>query len=203
MASLTIALPKGRILAETLPLLARAGIEPAEDPETSRRLIIESTRDRVRFVIVRPTDVPTYVEYGAADLGVAGRDVLLEHGGEGLYQPIDLKIGRCKLVVAAKRGFDYAAAVKRGARLKVASKYVATAREHFAGKGMHVGLADAIVDLVSTGNTLKANDLVAVEEILPISARLIVNPASLKLKRDSIQPLLEAIAAVVEEKASA
>ena len=218
MASLTIALPKGRILAETLPLLARAGIEPSEDPETSRRLIIESSRDRVRFVIVRPTDVPTYVEYGAADLGVAGRDVLLEHGGEGLYQPIDLKIGRCKLVVAAKRGFDYAAAVKRGARLRVASKYVATAREHFAGKGMHVdlihlygsmelaplvGLADAIVDLVSTGNTLKANDLIAVEEILPISARLIVNPASLKLKRDSIQPLLEAIAAAVEEKASA
>lgn len=216
MASLTIALPKGRILEETLPLLARAGLEPAEDPETSRRLIIGSSREGVRFVIVRPTDVPTYVEYGAADLGVAGKDVLLEHGGEGLYQPIDLKIGRCRLVVAAKRGFDYAAAVKRGARLRVASKYVTTAREHFAGKGMHVdmirlygsmelaplvGLADAIVDLVSTGNTLKANDLVAVEEILPISARLIVNPASLKLKREAIQPLLEAIAAAVGEKA--
>ena len=216
MSSLTIALPKGRILEETLPLLARAGLEPAEDPETSRRLIIGSSREGVRFVIVRPTDVPTYVEYGAADLGVAGKDVLLEHGGEGLYQPIDLKIGRCRLVVAAKRGFDYAAAVKRGARLRVASKYVTTAREHFAGKGMHVdlirlygsmelaplmGLADAIVDLVSTGNTLKANDLVAVEEIVPISARLIVNPASLKLKREAIQPLLEAIAAAVEEKA--
>jgi ATP phosphoribosyltransferase len=218
MISLTIALPKGRILEETLPLLARAGIEPAEDPETSRRLIIASSREGVRFVIVRPTDVPTYVEYGAADLGVAGKDVLLEHGGEGLYQPIDLKIGRCRLVVAAQRGFDYAAAVRRGARLRVASKYVATAREHFGGKGMHVdlirlygsmelaplvGLADAIVDLVSTGNTLKANDLVAVEEILPITARLIVNPASLKLKRDAIQPLLEAIAAAVEEKADA
>jgi len=217
MASLTIALPKGRILEETLPLLARAGIEPVENPQESRRLIIESTRDGVRFVIVRPTDVPTYVEHGAADLGVAGRDVLLEHGGEGLYQPIDLRIGRCRLVVAAKRGFDYGAAVKRGARLRVASKYVETAREHFAGKGMHVdlirlygsmelaplvGLADAIVDLVSTGNTLKANDMVAVEEILPISARLIVNPASLKLKRDAIQPLLEAIAAAVGEEAN-
>ncbi len=218
MTSVTIALPKGRILEETLPLLARAGIEPVEHPEESRRLIIDSTRDGVRFVIVRPTDVPTYVEYGAADLGVAGRDVLLEHGGEGLYQPIDLKIGRCKLVVAARRGFDYGAAVKRGARLRVASKYVETAREHFAGKGMHVdlirlygsmelaplvGLADAIVDLVSTGNTLKANDMVAVEEILPISARLIVNPASLKLKREAIQPLLEAIAAAVEDGADA
>ena len=217
MALLTIALPKGRILEETLPLLARAGIEPVENPDESRRLIIESTREGVRFVIVRPTDVPTYVEYGAADLGVAGKDVLLEHGGEGLYQPIDLKIGRCTLVVAAKRGFDYAAAVKRGARLRVASKYVATAREHFAGKGMHVdlirlygsmelaplvGLADAIVDLVSTGNTLRANDMVAVEEILPISARLVVNPASLKLKRAAMQPLLEAIAAAVEEKAN-
>jgi ATP phosphoribosyltransferase len=217
MASLTIALPKGRILEETLPLLARAGIEPVENPDESRRLIIDSTREGVRFVIVRPTDVPTYVEYGAADLGVAGKDVLLEHGGEGLYQPIDLKIGRCRLVVAAKRGFDYGAAVKRGARLRVASKYVETAREHFAGKGMHVdlirlygsmelaplvGLADAIVDLVSTGNTLKANDMVAVEEIVPISARLVVNPASLKLKREAIQPLLEAIAAAVDEKAN-
>jgi ATP phosphoribosyltransferase len=213
MLQLTIALGKGRILADTLPLLARAGIAPAENPETSRKLIIGSNRPQLRFVIVRPSDVPTYVEYGAADLGVAGKDVLLEHGGEGLYQPIDLRIGRCRLVVAAPRGFDYAGAVKRGARLRVATKYVTTAREHFADKGMHVdlirlygsmelaplmGLADAIVDLVSTGNTLKANDLVAVEEILPISARLIVNPAALKLKRDAMQPLLEAIAAAVE-----
>jgi ATP phosphoribosyltransferase len=214
MLQLTIALGKGRILADTLPLLARAGIAPAENPETSRKLIIGSNRPELRFVIVRPSDVPTYVEYGAADLGVAGKDVLLEHGGEGLYQPLDLRIGRCTLVVAAPRGFDYAGAVKRGARLRVATKYVTTAREHFADKGMHVdlirlygsmelaplmGLADAIVDLVSTGNTLKANDLVAVEEILPISARLIVNPAALKLKRDAVQPLLEAIAAAVEK----
>ncbi|HET9762349.1 MAG TPA: ATP phosphoribosyltransferase [Casimicrobiaceae bacterium] len=218
MTALTIALPKGRILEETLPLLARAGLEPAEDPETSRRLIIGSSRPGVRFVVVRPTDVPTYVEYGAADLGVAGRDVLLEHGGEGLYQPLELGIGKCTMVVAAPRGFDYAGAVRRGARLKVASKYVAIAREHFAGKGMHVdlirlygsmelaplvGLADAIVDLVSTGNTLKANDLVAVEEILPVSARLIVNPAALKLKRNEMQPLLERIAAAVGERAGA
>ena len=209
MLSLTIALAKGRILDETLPLLTRAGIAPTENPETSRKLIIGSNRPDVRFVIVRPSDVPTYVEYGAADLGVAGKDVLLEHGGEGLYQPIDLGIGRCTLVVAAPRGFDYAGAVKRGARLRVATKYVTTAREHFAGKGLHVdlirlygsmelaplvGLADAIVDLVSTGNTLKANDLVVVEEILPISSRLIVNPAALKLKREKVQPLLEAIA---------
>jgi ATP phosphoribosyltransferase len=204
----TIALAKGRNLDEALPLFARAGITPAEDPETSRKLVIGSNRVDLRFVILRAADVPTYVQYGAADLGVAGKDVLLEHGGEGLYQPIDLRIGCCRMVVAAPRAFDYAGAVKRGARLKVATKYVATAREHFAGKGMHVdlirlygsmelaplvGLADAIVDLVSTGNTLKANDLVTVEEILPISARLIVNPAALKLKREKVQPLLEAI----------
>jgi ATP phosphoribosyltransferase len=218
MLSLTIALGKGRILDETLPLLARAGIAPAENPTSSRKLIIGSNRPEMRFVIVRPSDVPTYVEYGAADLGVAGKDVLLEHGGEGLYQPIDLGIGRCTLVVAAPRAFDYAGAIKRGARLRVATKYVTTAREHFAGKGMHVdlirlygsmelaplvGLADAIVDLVSTGNTLKANDLVAVEEILPISARLIVNPAALKLKRVGMQPLLQAIAAAAAENADA
>jgi len=206
----TLALAKGRILDEAMPLFARAGITPAEDPETSRKLVIGSNRVDLRFVILRASDVPTYVQYGAADLGVAGKDVLLEHGGEGLYQPIDLRIGCCHMVVAAPRAFDYAGAVKRGARLRVATKYVATAREHFAGKGMHVdlirlygsmelaplvGLADAIVDLVSTGNTLKANDLVSVEEILPISARLIVNPAALKLKREKVQPLLEAIAA--------
>jgi ATP phosphoribosyltransferase len=208
--SLTLALAKGRTFDETLPLLARAGISPAEDLETSRKLVIESNRPDLRFLIVRSADVPTYVEYGAADLGVAGKDMLLEHGGEGLYQPLDLGIGRCTMVVAARRDFDYAGAVKRGGRLKVATKYVTTAREHFAGKGLHVdlihlygsmelaplmGLADAIVDLVSTGNTLKANDLVAVEEIRPISARLIVNPAALKLKREKVQPLIEAIAA--------
>jgi ATP phosphoribosyltransferase len=214
--SLTIALAKGRTFEETLPLLARAGIAPAEDPETSRKLIIESTNSDIRFVIVRSADVPTYVQHGAADLGVAGKDVLLEHGGEGLYQPLDLAIGRCKLVVAARRDFDYAGSLRRGGRLKVATKYVKTAREHFAGKGLHVdlirlygsmelapllGLADAIVDLVSTGNTLKANDLVAVEEILPISSRLIVNPAALKLKREKMQPLIEAISAAARAHA--
>lgn len=210
MQSLTIALAKGRTFDETLPLLARAGIAPTEDPESSRKLVIGTTRPDLRLLIVRSSDVPTYVQHGAADLGVAGKDVLLEHGGEGLYQPLDLGIGRCTMVVAARRDFDYAAAVRRGARLKIATKYVATAREHFGGKGLHVdlirlygsmelaplmGLADAIVDLVSTGNTLKANDLVAVEEIRPISARLIVNPAALKLKRAKMQPLLDAIAA--------
>ena len=210
MQSLTIALAKGRTFDETLPLLARAGIAPTEDPETSRKLVIGTTRPDLRLLIVRSSDVPTYVQHGAADLGVAGKDVLLEHGGEGLYQPLDLGIGRCTMVVAARRDFDYAAAVRRGARLKIATKYVATAREHFSGKGLHVDLirlygsmelaplmrlADAIVDLVSTGNTLKANDLVAVEEIRPISARLIVNPAALKLKREKMQPLLDAIAA--------
>lgn len=209
MAMLTIALSKGRIFDETLPLLAAAGIAPAEDPETSRKLIIGSNHADVRIIVVRASDVPTYVQRGAADLGVAGKDVLLEHGGEGLYQPVDLGIGRCRMVVAAKAGFDYEGALKRGARLCVATKYVMTAREHFAAKGMHVdlirlygsmelaplvGLADAIVDLVSSGNTLKANHLVAVEDIMAISARLIVNPASLKLKRDSLQPLLDAIA---------
>ena len=216
MQSLTIALAKGRTFDETLPLLARAGMAPVEDPESSRKLIIDSNRQGLRFVIVRSSDVPTYVEYGAADLGIAGKDVLLEHGGEGLYQPIDLAIGRCSMVVATRRDFDYAGAVRRGARLRVATKYVATAREHFAAKGIHVdlirlygsmelaplvGLADAIVDLVSSGNTLKANDLVAVEQILPISARLIVNPAALKLKRETMQPLLEAISAAVKSDA--
>ncbi|MEO8739830.1 MAG: ATP phosphoribosyltransferase [Casimicrobiaceae bacterium] len=210
MSTLTIALSKGRIFNEALGLLRAAGIMPAEDPDTSRKLIIGSNHPDVRFIIVRASDVPTYVQHGAADLGVSGRDVLLEHGGDGLFQPVDLGIGRCRLVVAAKRGFDYTGLVKRGARLRVATKYVVTAREHFAAKGMHVdliklygsmelaplvGLAEAIVDLVSSGDTLKANDLVVVEEIMPISARLIVNPAALKLKRGSIQPVLESIAA--------
>ena len=212
MSTLTIALSKGRIFNEALVLLRAAGITPAEDPDTSRKLIIGSNHPGVRFIIVRASDVPTYVQHGAADLGVSGKDVLLEHGGDGLFQPVDLGIGRCRLVVAAKRGFDYTSLVKRGARLRVATKYVATAREHFAAKGMHVdliklygsmelaplvGLAEVIVDLVSSGNTLKANDLVVVDEIMPISARLIVNPAALKLKRDTIQPVLEAIAGAV------
>jgi len=218
VTTLTIALSKGRIYDEALPLLAAAGIVPSDDPETSRKLILGTKRPGVSVIIVRPADVPTYVQYGAADAGVAGKDVLLEHGGNGLYQPLDLEIARCRMVVATKRGFDWAGAVQRGARIRVATKYVATAREHFAAKGMHVdliklygsmelaplgGLADVIVDLVSSGNTLKANDLVAVEEIMPIGARFIVSSAALKLKREVMQPLLDAMAkAVVERRPS-
>jgi ATP phosphoribosyltransferase len=215
VTTLTLALSKGRIYDETLPLLAAAGIVPSDDPETSRKLILGTNRPGVSVIIVRASDVPTYVQYGAADAGVAGRDVLLEHGGDGLYQPQDLEIARCRMVVATRRGFDWAAAVQRGARIRVATKYVGTAREHFAAKGMHVdliklygsmelaplvGLADVIVDLVSSGNTLKANDLVAVEEIMSISSRLIVSPAALKLKRDVMQPLLDALAKAVAER---
>ena len=210
MTALTIALSKGRILDETLPLLAAAGLVPDEDPSASRKLILATNRANVSLVVLRATDVPTYVQYGAADVGIVGKDVLLEHGGAGLYQPLDLGIGRCRLVVATRRGYDWTASVQRGGRIRVATKYVRTAREHFAAKAMHVDLiklygsmelaplldlADAIVDLVSTGNTLKANDLVAVEDIMPISARLIVNPGALKLKRDSVKPLLDALAA--------
>ncbi|HJW25898.1 MAG TPA: ATP phosphoribosyltransferase [Rhodocyclaceae bacterium] len=214
MTTITIALSKGRIFDETLPLLAAAGIVPNENPETSRKLIIGTNRPEVRVVIVRATDVPTYVQYGAADLGVAGRDVLIEHGGEGLYAPLDLKIAKCRMMVAVPAGFDYDKAVRQGARLKVASKYIKTAREHFAAKGVHVdliklygsmelaplaGLADAIVDLVSTGGTLKANNLVAVEDIMPISSRLVVNQASLKVKGETLQPIIDAFAKVVGE----
>lgn len=205
--SIRIALSKGRIFEQTAPLLKAAGITAAEDPETSRKLIISTNRNDVSLIIVRASDVPTYVQYGAADLGIGGKDVLLEHGGTGLYQPLDLDIARCRMMVAVPEGFDYEAAVQRGARLRVATKYLKTAREHFAAKGVHVdliklygsmelaplvGLADAIVDLVSSGNTLRANQLRAVEEIMPISARLIVNQAALKLKRSQIQPLIDA-----------
>ena len=214
MSTITIALSKGRIFDETLPLLAAAGIVPNENPETSRKLIIGTNRPEVRVVIVRATDVPTYVQYGAADLGVAGKDVLIEHGGEGLYAPLDLNIAKCRMMVAVPAGFDYDNAVRQGARLKVASKYIKTAREHFAAKGVHVdliklygsmelaplaGLADAIVDLVSTGGTLKANNLVAVEDIMPISSRLVVNQASLKVKRETLQPIIDAFAGAVEK----
>lgn len=214
MNGITIALSKGRIFDETLPLLAAAGIVPEENPETSRKLIIGTNRPEVRVVIVRATDVPTYVQYAAADLGVAGKDVLIEHGGEGLYAPLDLKIAKCRMMVAVPTGFDYDKAVRQGARLKVASKYIKTAREHFAAKGVHVdliklygsmelaplaGLADAIVDLVSTGGTLKANNLVAVEDIMPISSRLVVNQASLKVKRETLQPIIDAFAGAVEQ----
>jgi ATP phosphoribosyltransferase len=210
---ITLALSKGRIFEETLPLLAAAGIVPTEDPEKSRKLIIQTNRPNVRIIIVRATDVPTYLQYGAADLGVAGKDVLIEHGGQGLYQPLDLNIGKCRLCVAVPEGFDYQNAVKQGARLRVATKYTHSAREHFAGRGVHVdliklygsmelaplvGLADAIVDLVSTGSTLRANRLVEVEEISQISSRLVVNQAALKLKYAELQPLIDIFSQVVE-----
>lgn len=209
MASISIALSKGRIFAETAPLLARAGLRPKEDPERSRRLVIGTQRREVRLIVVRASDTPTYVQFGGADLGIAGRDVLAEHGGAGLYQPVDLGIARCRMMVAVREGFDYHAAVRQGARLRVATKYVNTTREHFAAKGVHVdlirlygsmelapltGLADAIVDLVSTGRTLRENGLVAVEEIMPVSARLIVNQAALKTNRAVLQPLIDGFA---------
>lgn len=204
---LTLALSKGRIFEETLPLLQAAGITVTENPETSRKLILPTNDEALRVIIVRASDVPTYVQHGAADFGVAGKDVLLEHGGDGLYQPIDLNIARCRMSVAVSAGFDYASAVKQGARLRVATKYTETARQHFAAKGVHVdliklygsmelaplvGLSDAIVDLVSTGSTLKANHLVEVEHIMDISSRLVVNQAALKLKRDRLQPIIDA-----------
>ncbi len=213
VSGIAIALSKGRILDETLPLLKAAGIVASENPDASRKLIIATSRADVRLIIVRATDVPTYVQYGAADLGVAGGDVLAEHGGAGVYQPLDLGIARCRLMVAVRKGFDYQQAVRQGARLRVATKYLQVAREHFAAKGVHVdliklygsmelapltGLADAIVDLVSSGNTLKANGLVAVEEIAQISARLIVNHAAYKLKRSAIQPMLDQLTRAIE-----
>ncbi len=213
MDGITIALSKGRIFEETLPLLAAAGIVPSENPEQSRKLIIGTNRPEVRVVIVRASDTPTYVQYGAADLGIAGKDVLIEHGGAGLYQPLDLNIAKCRMSVATPAGFDYPQAVKSGARLRVATKYLTTAREHFAAKGVHVdliklygsmelaplvGLADAIVDLVSSGGTLRANNLVEVEEIMAISSRLIVNQAALKMKREILQPVIDAFAGAVK-----
>ena len=208
---ITLALSKGRIFEETLPLLRAAGIEVLEDPETSRKLILPTNRGDVRVVLVRATDVPTYVQYGGADLGVAGKDVLLEHGGQGLVQPLDLRIARCRMSVAVRQDFDYAQAVQQGSRIRVATKYTQVARQHFADKGVHVdliklygsmelaplvGLADAIVDLVDTGGTLRANKLKVVEGIQPVSSRLIVNPASLKTKRSEVVPLIDAFAKV-------
>ena len=211
--AITLALSKGRIFDDSLPLLRRAGVEVQDDAEASRRLILATSRPGLRVVLVRASDVPTYVQYGGADLGVAGLDVLLEHGatwgGVGLYQPLDLKIAKCRLSVAVRADFDYAAAVKQGSRIRVATKYTACARQHFADKGVHVdliklygsmelapltGLADAIVDLVSTGSTLRANQLLEVERIMDISARLVVNQAALKLKREPIRTLIDALA---------
>lgn len=209
---LTLALSKGRIFEETLPLLEAAGVHVTEDPETSRKLILPTSDPGLRLIIVRASDVPTYVQYGAADFGIAGKDVLYEHAAQGmggLYQPVDLNIARCRLCVAVPQGFDYQAAVRQGSRLRVATKYVRAAREHFATKGVYVdliklygsmelaplvGLADAIVDLVSTGNTLKANHLVAVEDIVDISSRLIVNQAALKTRSAELQPLIDSFA---------
>ncbi len=204
---LTLALSKGRIFEETMPLLRAAGIIVSEDPESSRKLILQTNDPDVQVIIVRASDVPTYVQYGAADFGVAGKDILLEHGGQGLYQPIDLNIARCRMSVAVSAGFDYARAVRHGARLRVATKYTETARQHFAAKGVHVdliklygsmelaplvGLSDAIVDVVSTGSTLRANNLVEVEEIMQISSRLVVNQAAMKMKRERLAPILAA-----------
>ena len=216
---LTLALSKGRIFEETMPLLAAAGIQVSENPETSRKLILPTSSPNLQLIIVRATDVPTYVQYGAADFGIAGKDVLVEHAAGhpgGLYQPIDLNSARCRLCVAVPNGFDYEAAVRQGSRLRIATKYVQAAREHFARKGVYVdiiklygsmelaplvGLADAIVDLVSTGSTLKANNLVAVEEIADISSRLIVNQASLKTRSADLQPLIDAFARASANKA--
>ncbi len=212
MTQLTIALSKGRIFEETLPLLACAGIVPDENPDSSRKLIISTNHPNIRVVIVRASDVPTYVQYGAADMGIAGRDVLIEHGGKSLYQPLDLNIAKCQMMVAVKQGFPYEKASMPGARLSVATKYPNIAREHFSNKGVHVdiiklygsmelaplvGLSDAIVDLVSTGNTLKANNLVAVEPILAISSSLIVNKAALKLKYHQIEPIIDAFSSII------
>ncbi|NMM20235.1 MAG: ATP phosphoribosyltransferase [Rhodoferax sp.] len=209
---ITIALSKGRIFEETLPLLRAAGIEVLEDPEKSRKLILTTNQPDVRVLVVRATDVPTYVQYGGADMGITGKDTLLEHGSDGLYQPLDLQIAKCRISVAVRADFDYASAVKQGSRLKVATKYVAISREFFASKGVHVdliklygsmelaplvGLADAIVDLVSTGNTLKANHLVEVEHIMDISSRLVVNQAALKLKQAPIRKIIDAFASAV------
>lgn len=214
---ITFALPKGRILDEALPLLARAGIVPEEAPDETRKLIIGTGLHGLRIVVLRSADVPTYVQYGAAELGIAGADILLEHGGGGIYQPVDLGIGQCRLCVAAPKGFDYAGAVRRGARLRVATKYVQTARDFFARKGVHVdlirlygsmelaplaGLADAIVDLVSSGATLRANDLVEVEQIVPISSRLVVNQAAYKTGRARLAPIIHALAGAVAPRAA-
>jgi len=218
---ITLALSKGRIFEETVPLLAAAGIEVLEDPEKSRKLILPTNQDDVRVVLVRASDVPTYVQYGGADLGVCGKDTLLEHRAEwggaarsGLFQPLDLRIARCRVSVAVRADFDYQQAVRQGARLKVATKYPGIAREFFAAKGVHVdliklygsmelapltGLADAIVDLVSTGNTLKANHLVEVEQIMDISSHLVVNQAALKLKQARLRRIIDAFASAIRK----
>ena len=210
---ITLALSKGRIFDEALPLLQDAGIQVLDEPESSRKLILATSSANVRVLVVRATDVPTYVQYGGADMGITGSDTLLEHGSDGLYQPLDLQIARCRISVAVRTDFDYASAVRQGSRLKVATKYLSIAREFFAAKGVHVdmiklygsmelapltGLCDAIVDLVSTGNTLKANQLVEVEHVMAVSSRLVVNQAALKLKQVPMRNLIDALAAAVK-----
>jgi ATP phosphoribosyltransferase len=214
---LTIALSKGRIFEQTMPLLEAAGIRALDDPERSRKLILDTNDPSVKLVIIRASDVPTYVQYGAADLGVAGKDVLLEHGGEGLYEPLDLRIARCRLMVAGKPEAPFAGRPGRR-RLRIATKYVKCAERHFAAKGQQVeiiklygsmelaplvGLADLIVDLVESGNTLKANGLVPLEHICDISSRLIVNKASWKMKHARVTALLGALRGAVEGQAAA
>lgn len=203
---ITLALSKGRLFEEALPMLQGMGIRPAEDPDASRRLILQTNRPDLRLLIVRASDVPTYVQFGAADLGIAGSDVLVEHGGNGLYQPVDLGIGRCRMSLAAPVGMDVADKLRRGARVRVATKYLQTARQFFESRGVHadliklygsmelaplVGLADVIVDLVSTGATLAANGLVEVEAIAQVSSRLIVNQTALKTRHAALAPIIE------------
>mgnify|MGYP006186495551 FL=1 len=207
---LTIALSKGRILKETLPLLDAAGIRLLEDPESSRKLIFDTSRDDVKIIIIRATDVPPYLQYGGADIGVAGKDVLMEHGAEGIYEPLDLEIARCKLMVAAKKD-----APPVNGRLRVATKFVNIARRYFASQGVQaeviklygamelaplVGLADRIVDVVDTGNTLRANGLEPTELIAQVSSRLIVNRASMKTRYAEIQPIIDLIGEAVEAR---
>mgnify|MGYP001283802559 FL=1 len=207
---LTIALSKGRILQDTLPLLAQAGIELAEDPEKSRKLVLETSRDDVRIVVVRATDVPTYVQYGGADVGVSGKDVLMEFGGD-LYEPLDLRIARCRMMVAGEPGAN-----ERPGRLRVATKFVNITRRYFAEQGRQVeviklygsmelaplvGMADLIVDLVDTGNTLRANGLVPLEHIADISSRLIVNKAAMKTKHRRIKALIADLERAVAQRA--
>ena len=219
---ITIALSKGRIFDDIQPLLKAAGIEVLDDPEKTRKLILATNQPDVRVLLVRATDVPTYVQYGGADMGVVGKDTLLESGTNfggtasvaGLYQPLDLQIAKCRISVAVREGFDYAGAIKQGSRLRVATKYVAIAREFFASKGVHVdliklygsmelapltGLADAIVDLVSTGSTLKANHLIEVERIMDISSHLVVNQTALKLKQAPVRKIIDAFSAAVNK----
>jgi len=211
--AITIALSKGRIFQQTLPLLAHVGVAPLDDPDSSRKLILATNRPEVKLVIIRASDVPTYVEYGAADLGIAGKDVLMEHGGDGLYEPLDLRIARCRMMVAGIPGADLGPG-----RLRIATKYARSTERHFAAQGKQVevirlygsmelaplvGLSDLIVDLVESGNTLKANDLVPLEHIADISSRLVVNKASWKMKHAAVMALLGALREAVARQSDA